>query len=169
MIVGDVRIKSSAASISILPRLSGREAAASRPSGSPVVKKKSAAEAVVPSISISAKAVKKQGIRRIVILLLEDWELPSVCRHAPAGCWTVRTIRYCCGLSCCRVPSTALPASSPGQCHSVGCLATSFPRSDGVVVSWLPALDVLYGKPAFLIYFSYQQPNNDTLRPSRRE
>src|SRR5215475_4260872 len=94
MTVGDVRIKSSAASISILPRLSGREAAAIRPSGSPVVKEKLSAEAVAPSISTSAKAVKKQGIRRIIvlllriiILLLEDWELPKSCSHRTALLW----------------------------------------------------------------------------------
>ena len=52
MIVSDVRIKSSAASISILWRLSGREAAAIRPSASPVVKEKLDAEALTPGLSI---------------------------------------------------------------------------------------------------------------------
>jgi len=49
-----------------------------------VVKKKLSAEAVAPSISTSAKAVKKQGIRRIIILLLEDWGLPKNCSHRTA-------------------------------------------------------------------------------------
>ena len=59
MVVCDVRIKSSAASISILWRLSGREAAAIRPSGSPVVKKKLDAEAGAPGFAVG---VREQGV-----------------------------------------------------------------------------------------------------------
>src|SRR5215470_3355159 len=46
-------MKSSAASISILPRLSGRDAAPIRPSGAPVLKKKGSAEAAVAPARIS--------------------------------------------------------------------------------------------------------------------
>ena len=48
------------------------------------MKKKLAAEAVAPSISTSAKAIKKQGIRRMIILLLKDWELPKDCSYRTA-------------------------------------------------------------------------------------
>src|SRR5215467_6969471 len=49
MTVVSARMKSSAVSVSNLPGLAGREAAPSRPSGAPVVKKKVAAHAGVPS------------------------------------------------------------------------------------------------------------------------
>ena len=73
MIVCDVRIKSSAASISILWRLSGREAAAIRPSGSPVVKKKLDAEAVTPGLAVGIKTViviqRARSARNILLFI----------------------------------------------------------------------------------------------------
>jgi hypothetical protein len=66
------RMKSSAVSVSTLPALPGRDAAPSRPSGAPVVKKNVAAHAGVASHTPRANVAAVRLVRNFIQLL---WQL----------------------------------------------------------------------------------------------
>ena len=68
--VGEVRTKSSADSISILPAEPGREAVAILPSGSFVQKKKEPAETGVASRAMTAVMAADRRIAFMIIILL---------------------------------------------------------------------------------------------------
>src|SRR5215831_8961550 len=105
-------MKSSAASISILPRLSGRDAAHIRPSGAPVLKKKGSAEAAVAPARTSPSA-KVANEYRVLFMTSScvrgEWRLGFVSSQAEAESErrvALRKRRTYCSSAAERVPSS---------------------------------------------------------------